>query len=232
MNVTGRIPSRDKNLWFGIIVALFVMTLIVSNIASVKLFSLVFGDIVIDGGTILFPLSYIIGDIVTEVYGFKRAKQLIGIGFVMLIITTLILSIVQYLPPADGWSLQKSYEDIFGLVPRIVIGSLCGYLVGEITNSYIMASLKNTTNGKFLFVRTIGSTLVGALIDTVVFSTIAFAGVVQTNTLLSLIFTVYGIKVLIEVLVTPITYRVVSFLKGVVGKDHFDRDLALKDIIK
>lgn len=231
MDIMSTIKRLDKTVVFGVLVALFVTTLLVSNIASVKLFSFLTPNLIIDGGTILFPLSYILGDIITEVYGFKKAKKVIFIGFFMSIVATLTFTLVAWLPPASGWELQAAYESIFGIVPRIVAGSLIAYLIGEIVNSYILSSLKNKTNGKYLFVRTIGSTLVAALLDTAIFSTIAFAGIIPVEVLLSLILTVYVIKVAVEIIITPITYKVIGLLKKIEGKDHFDRGISVRDII-
>ncbi len=184
---------------------------------------------VIDGGTILFPLAYIIGDVVTEVYGFRKAKQLIMIGFAMSILASTTLYLVQIMPPATIWEHQAAYEAILGTLPRIIIGSLVAYLVGELLNSFILAKLKVRTNGKYLWVRTIGSTIVGALADTAIFSTIAFLGTIPNTELSKLIIVVYFIKVVIEIIVTPVTYRVVAWLKSVEGIDYFDRDLTVKN---
>lgn len=184
---------------------------------------------VIDGGTILFPLAYIIGDVVTEVYGFRKAKQLIMIGFAMSILASTTLYLVQIMPPATIWGHQAAYEAILGTLPRIITGSLVAYLVGELLNSFILAKLKVRTNGKYLWVRTIGSTIVGALADTAIFSTIAFLGTIPNTELSKLIIVVYFIKVVIEIIITPVTYRVVAWLKSVEGIDYFDRDLTVKN---
>jgi uncharacterized integral membrane protein (TIGR00697 family) len=212
-----------------IILSLFITTVLVSNIASTKLFN-AFG-FTIDGGTILFPLAYVLADVITEVYGFKAARKVVFLGFLMSVLMTSILFIVQLLPPAAGWTAQESYEQILGLLPRIIAGSLVAYLIGELTNSYILAKMKVATKGKYLWTRTIGSTLVAALLDTVIFSIIAFYGVIPTETLISLILTVYVIKVLVEIAVTPITYAVVGYLKRVDKQDFYDKDLELKTII-
>lgn len=215
---------------FMIILSLFITTILVSNIASTKLFD-AFG-LTIDGGTILFPLAYILADVITEVYGFKAARRVIVIGFLMSILMTSVLFVIQLLPPAAGWTAQESYEQILGLLPRIIAGSLVAYLIGELTNSFILAKMKVATKGSYLWARTIGSTLVAALLDTVIFSTIAFHGVIPTETLVSLIVTVYVIKVLIEIAITPITYAVVSYLKRIDKHDYYDKDLELKSLIR
>ena len=194
------------------IVAIFISILLISNIASTKLFSVMDTNIIIDGGTILFPFAYIIGDIITEVYGFKRAKFSIYLGFVSMALLSVVLFIVQLLPPAVGWDNQSAYESILGLIPRIAIGSWVAYLAGEVTNSYLMDRIKQLTKGRHFWIRAIGSTIVGALIDTSLFSVIAFAGVIDIGNLISLIITVYAIKVLIEILVLPITYTIVTYV--------------------
>lgn len=214
---------------FMIILSLFITTILVSNIASTKLFD-AFG-FTIDGGTILFPLAYILADVITEVYGFKAARKVILIGFFMSILMVLVLFIVQILPPSADWSGQESYKQILGLLPRIITGSLIAYILGELTNSYILARMKVVTRGKYLWGRTIGSTLVGALLDTVIFSTIAFYGTVSIETLISLILTVYFIKVFVEIAITPITYMVVGYLKRTDKQDYYDKDLGLKTIL-
>jgi len=213
-----------------IVLSLFITTLLVSNIASTKLFN-AFG-FTIDGGTILFPLAYILSDVITEVYGFKMARRVIVIGFFMCVLTAGVLFAVQLLPPSSDWLGQEAYEQILGLLPRIVAGSLIAYIVGELVNSFILARMKVATKGRYLWTRTIGSTLVAALLDTIIFSTIAFYGVVPLDTLISLIATVYVIKVLVEVAITPITYTAVNYLKRTDKQDHYDKDLEIRDIIR
>ena len=207
-----------KSHAYTLIVSLFTAILLISNIASTKLFGLWETDIIIDGGTILFPLAYILGDVITEVYGFKRAKFIIFCGFIAMALMSATLFAVQLLPPASDWANQGAYEAILGLVPRIAIGSLIAYMVGELLNSYVMAAMKAKTNGKYLWARALGSTVVGALADTVLFSTIAFAGIIPADALIGLIATVYLIKLIVEVAVLPITYRVVKYLKRIEGE--------------
>lgn len=216
---------------FVFLVALFVATLLISNIASTKLFSLG-SSLVVDGGTILFPLVYILGDIITEVYGFRKAKKVIFIGFLMSVLMAVTFLAVQYLPPAPGWENQDAFKAILGFAPRIVFASMVAYLVGELINSYILAKLKVATEGRYLWLRTIGSTLVASLIDTIVFSVIAFGGLVPTQTLISLIATVYAIKITVEILITPLTYYVVGKLKKYEQSDPYDKAIGIKDLIK
>ena len=206
-----------KTRVYTLIVSLFVAILLISNIASTKLFGIWGTNIIIDGGTILFPFAYILGDIITEIYGFKRAKFIIFCGFIAMALMSTTLFAVQLLPPADGWTNQGAYESILGLVPRIMIGSLAAYLVGELLNSYIMAKMKARSGEKHLWARAIGSTAVGAFADTAIFSTVAFLGVIPTDALIGLVLTVYIIKLLVEIIVLPVTYRIVRYLRNMEG---------------
>lgn len=215
-----------------VIVALFIAVLLTSNIASTKLFGIWGTNIIIDGGTILFPLAYILGDVITEVYGFRKAKLVILCGLMSMLLMSLTLYAVQLLPPAAGWGGQESYETILGVVPRIVIGSLVAYLVGEILNSYILAKMKTKAQGKHLWMRLLGSTAAGALADTVIFSLIAFYGIIPLNSLIALILSVYVIKLIVEIVALPLTYRVVRRLKKIEGSDHFDTKLSVKTALK
>ncbi len=211
--------------YLDLITAFFVVVLIVSNIASTKVVLL--GPFTFDGGTLLFPLAYIFGDVLTEVYGYKKSRRVIWTGFFLLLLSTLTLGLVNTLPaPADAFS-QKSAEAfaaILGLVPRIVLASLVAYFVGEFVNSYILARLKVATNGRWLALRTIGSTLVGQGLDTALFLLIAFYGVWDNSLLWTVFVSNYVFKVGIEVLFTPLTYTVVGFLKRAEQEDYYDRN--------
>lgn len=204
------------------ITALFVTVLIVSNITSTKILNL--GPFTFDGGTILFPLAYIFGDVLTEVYGYKASRRVIWTGFACLALTALTLAIVGALPPAPDWPLQESFVAILGQTPRIVLGSLVAYWAGEFTNSFILAKLKVRTRGRWLWSRTIGSTLIGQLVDTGVFLLIAFWGVLPNELLWTIFISNYVFKVGVEVLFTPITYQVVNFLKRAEREDVYDWD--------
>jgi queuosine precursor transporter len=206
--------------YFHIVTGLFVAVLIISNIASTKLLDL--GPFTFDGGTLLFPLAYIFGDILTEVYGYKRSRKVIWTGFFTLSLATLTFYVVGLLPAAAEFTGQEAYMTIFGLMPRIVIASLIAYLAGEFSNSYLLAKMKIWTNGKHLWARTIGSTIVGEFIDTGIFVLVAFLGVFSTRTLIAIIISNYLFKVGIEVLFTPITYRTVNFLKKKEQEDYYD----------
>ena len=175
--------------YLDIITAFFVSVLLISNIASSKITS--FGIFTLDAGTILFPLSYIFGDILTEVYGYSRTRRVIWIGFSMNLLMAVIFIIVGMLPSAPDWHNQPAYDAILGLTPRIVLASLVAYFAGEFSNSFILAKLKIFTKGKYLWTRTIGSTLFGELFDTLLFIAIAFWGVLPVQLLVSLLISNY-----------------------------------------
>ena len=213
--------KKESFKYLDIITALFVTILIVSNITSSKILDL--GPFTFDGGTILFPLSYILGDILTEVYGYKNSRRVIWIGFFCLSLTVISLYTVQLLPPNAEWGSQSSYETILGIVPRIVLGSFLGYFCGGFSNAFVMAKMKIWSKGKHLWKRTIGSTLVGEAFDTLVFALVAFTGVLPTDILVTVILSNYIFKVGIEVIFTPITYTVVDYLKEKEKVDIYDK---------
>lgn len=206
-----------------IITALFVTVLLISNVASSKIAQI--GPLSLDGGTFLFPLTYIFGDILTEVYGFKRARRVIWLGVFANLTMAATFMIVGILPSAPDWPNQEAYMAILGWTPRIVLASITAYFLGEFVNSVILSKLKVITKGKWLFTRTIGSTIFGQLVDTLIFILIAFAGVLPSELLISLIISNYLFKTGIEVLFTPITYKVINFLKKSEKENHFDKQV-------
>ena len=208
--------------YFDLIMALFVAVLLISNIASSKIVKL--GPFTFDGGTLLFPISYIFGDILTEVYGYRRSRRVIWVGFGCAALMAIVLAIVGALPPADGWEYQKAYEAILGTTPRIVLASLIAYFAGEFSNSYTLAKMKILTQGRWLWTRTIGSTLVGEGVDTILFVTIAFAGTLPWALFWSIVVSNYVFKVGLEAVMTPITYRITNFLKREEKEDVYDVD--------
>lgn len=213
-------PTERHTKYFLYIAILFVVVLMISNTVATKLFQL--GPFFFTGAIIIFPISYIFGDILTEVYGYRASRRIIWAGFASIIVMSVIYYLVQLLPPAPFWPNQGAYEAILGLVPRIVLGSIIGYFAGEFSNSYVLSKLKIWTKGKHLWVRTISSTIVGEGVDTILFATIAFGGVIPWNNLPILIISGYIAKVLIEVLFTPITYIIVRKLKWLEGIDVYD----------
>ncbi len=176
------------------------------------------------GGIIIFPLSYILGDVLTEVYGYARARHIIWVGFIANILMILVYIAVIALPSAPFWHKQEAIQVILGQVPRLVIGSIAGYWVGEFSNSFVLAKMKVWTEGRYLWTRTIGSTIVGQGLDTSVFVMVAFAGVIPSSELLITMISVYLFKVIYEVIATPITYTVVGFLKKAESVDYYDKD--------
>ena len=198
--------------YYPLITAVFVSLLVISNIGAVKLIAVC--PMILDGGAFLFPLVYITGDILSEVYGFKAARKAIFIGFAMSVLAAITFWLVQLSPPGGGWDNQEAYEAILGFVPRIVLASVCGFVVGQLLNSYVLVKIKARTNEGSLWVRLIGSTLVGELADTVVFCTIAFYGIVTGGDFLNYVIVGYLYKTLLEVIMLPVTYRVIARVKA------------------
>jgi uncharacterized integral membrane protein (TIGR00697 family) len=214
--------GRQGYKYFDLIMALFVAVLLISNIASTKILRL--GPFTFDGGTLLFPISYIFGDILTEVYGYRRSRRVIWVGFGCAALMAIVLAIVGALPPAEGWEYQEAYEAILGTTPRIVLASLVAYFAGEFSNSYTLARMKVLTQGRWLWTRTIGSTLVGQGVDTFLFVTIAFAGTLPWSLFWSIVISNYIFKCGLEAVMTPITYRITDFLKREENEDVYDVD--------
>ncbi len=217
---TNQDASPKQFHYLDLITGIFVAILLISNVASSKI--TVLGPLTLDAGTILFPFSYIFGDILTEVYGYGKDRKIIWIGVVTNLLMAIIFMIVGALPSAPDWHNQHAYDVILGLTPRIVLASITAYFVGEFANSFTMAKMKIFTKGKYLWTRTVGSTLIGELFDTLLFITIAFYGVFPTQVLISLLISNYIFKVGVEVVFTPITYLVVNFLKKVEHEDYYD----------
>jgi hypothetical protein len=206
--------------YYDIFTGLFVAVLIISEITSTKIVSL--GFIQTAGAAVLFPVSYIFSDILTEVYGYSRARRVVWIGFGSVILLGLVLLLVQYLPPAPSWHNQQAYDVILGFVPRISAASVLAYWAGGFANDFILAKMKLLTKGKYLWTRTIGSTIVGQAVDTFLFMGIAFYGVLPNAVILQIIFSFYLFKCGYEVVATPLTYFVVNKLKKAEGLDVFD----------
>ena len=173
-------------------------------------------------GILFFPLSYVIGDVLTEVYGYARARRVIWTGLAALIFMAFMSWAVVAIPPAESWDGQAAYEQVFGQVPRIVLASITAFWVGEFVNSYVLAKMKLWTQGKALWTRTIGSTVIGQAADSVLFYPIAFLGVWETQDVVAVMITNWAMKVAWEILLTPVTYTVVGFLKRREGVEVFD----------
>ena len=205
--------------------AAFVVVLICSNIIGpAKLATVnVFGEIFIYGaGVLFFPLSYVFGDVLTEVYGYARARKVIWVGFCGVIFASIMSFIIVKLPPAPGWEGQEAYALIFGQVPRIVLASLIAFFTGEMINAYVMAQMKIWTKGRHLWTRTIGSTVVGQGADSLIFYPVAFYGIWENDVLLIVMFSNFLIKVSWEAILTPVTYQIVGFLKKIENVEIFD----------
>lgn len=216
--------------WYSFITAVFVVTLVTSNIIAVKVVH-IFG-LFLPAAVILFPVAYIFGDVLTEVYGYARARQVIWTGFFCNLVAVVAIWIGGRLPPAQFWSAgvfktpetaQQAYQAILGFTPRLLLASFLAYLVGEFLNSYVLARLKVQTKGRFLWVRTISSTIVGEGADSALFISIAFWGIFSPPAILLAILSQWAFKVIFEILATPLTYLVVNKLKKSEKLDHFDQ---------
>lgn len=206
--------------YFVALVAVFITCLITANITAVKLVH-VFG-LVVPAAIIIFPISYIVGDVLTEVYGYRQARLVIWLGFLCNLVTVIAIWLGQVLPAASFWDGQAAYERILGYTPRLLLASFLAYLVGEFANSFVLAKMKIATRGRWLWTRTIGSTLVGQALDSLVFITLAFVGTIPLAGLASAIVTQWLAKSAYEAAATPVTYWVVSFLKRQEGVDVYD----------
>ena len=199
----------------------FVVVLLISNLIGPKICR--FGPLEISAAEFFFPLTYICGDVFTEVYGYGASRRAIWLGFFAMALLSLMGQVAVALPPASGWNDQAAFAKVFGVVPRFAAASLIAYWAGEFTNSYTLAKLKLFTGGRWLWTRTIGSTVSGQAVDTAVIILVAFAGLHPLRMLAWMIFSSYLVKVTVEVVATPVTYLVVGALKRAEGADHFDR---------
>ena len=216
------------SLAFVVVVAVFVTCLVVANVTAVKLVG-VFG-LVLDAGTLIFPLSYIFGDILTEVYGFRAARRVIWLAFLCNLLAVGVISLAGALPPATIWEGQEAYETILGYAPRLLAASFVAYLVGSLANSYVLAKLKVATEGRHLWARTIGSTIVGQGLDSAIFVSLAFVGTIPAGAIIPIILTQWVLKSAYEALATPFTYLIVNRLKRREGVDVYDRDTSFNPL--
>lgn len=203
---------------YDLIVASFVGLLLISNVGATKAIAFATptswpGMIVTDGGAFLFPLTYVLGDVLAEVYGLRKARRAILIGFVLAGLAALTFWLVSVTPPAPGWNNQEAWAAVLGFVPRIVLASLLGYLAGQFLNAYVLVKIKQRTKEGKLWARLIGSTLVGEAADTLVFCLVAFGGILTGDTLLNYVITGYVYKVSVEVILLPVTYLVIRQVK-------------------
>ena len=208
--------------WFTVAVALFVTTLITANIMAVKLIEV--GGLVLPAAIVIFPISYILGDVLTEVWGYRRARRVIWLGFACNLLAVAAIALGGALPAAGFWDGEAAYDRILGAAPRILAASFLAYLVGEFANAYVMARMKVATKGRWLWSRTIGSTVIGQGLDSAVFMTVAFIGVIPAEALLGAVLTQWLVKTAYEALATPLTYAAVGFLKRREGVDVYDTE--------
>jgi len=209
--------------YYELVMAAFVTVLLCANLIGAAKVARI-GPLTFGAGVLFFPISYIFGDVLTEVYGYARARKVVWAGFAALGFASIMSWSVLAFPPAPGWPHQAAYETVFGSTPRIVLASLVAYFCGEFCNSYVLAKMKLATGGRWLFLRTIGSTIVGEAVDSAVFYPVAFLGTWTNELLLGVMLSNYTIKVLWEVAITPFTYRMVNFLKRAEREDYFDRE--------
>jgi len=214
---------------FVVVAVIFVTCLITANIIAVKLISV--ATLVLPAAIVIFPISYIFGDILTEVYGYRQARRVIWLGFFCNLIAVGAIWIGQILPSADFWEAQEAYERILGYTPRLLVASFTAYLVGEFANSFVLAKMKIRTKGRWLWMRTIGSTFIGQGLDALIFITIAFVGTISAVELTRLVITHWLVKTAYEALATPFTYAVVAFLKRKEGIDTYDHDTDFNPIL-
>lgn len=214
--------------YFDFVMAAFVAVLLLSNVLGAGKVAVVdlpgIGDWPFGAGILFFPVGYVIGDVLTEVYGYARARRCIWVGFAAILFMAFMSWVVVALPPAPGWTGQAAYEAVFGQVPRIVFASIIAFWAGELANSFVLAKMKIWTQGKYLWTRTIGSTVVGQGVDSLIFYPLAFWGVMgwSANMVLTVLLTQWVLKVSWEVLLTPVTYLAVDFLKRGEGIDVYD----------
>lgn len=220
--------TSQHSTWFVVVAAVFITCLIIANIIAVKLVT-IFG-LTVPAGIIIFPISYICGDVLTEVYGLRRARQIIWLGFACNLLAVTAIWLGQLLPGAAFWDAQSEYERILGFSARLLIASFSAYLVGSLANAVVLARIKVLTAGRMLWARTIGSTIVGEGLDSLIFIAIAFWGILPPTGLLAAIVTQWLFKVAYEVLVTPLTYVVINFLKRQEGLDRDDGGMSLNPL--
>ena len=211
---------------YATISAIFVGVLLISNVVAVK--PIAFGSIplgdfslplVFDGGVFLFPLAYILGDVLTEVYGLKASRRAIYTAFALALVASLTILAVQISPPATGWEHQEAFASVLGFVPRIVAASLVAFLAGQLMNAWVLDRMRRRTSGRFLRTRLIGSTLAGQLVDTLLFCTIAFAGIITGIDFVMYVVLGYVVKVLAEVVLLPVTTRVIKRVRSAEQRD-------------
>jgi queuosine precursor transporter len=222
--------QRDQySFLFLVVTGVFITCLITANIIATKIVSM--GALALPAGTIIFPLSYIFGDVLTEVYGYRQARRVIWLAFACNLLAVVAIWLGQIAPAAPFWEGQTAYERILGYTPRLLAASFVAYLIGEFANSFVLAKLKILTHGRWLWTRTIGSTLVGEGLDSLIFISIAFVGTIPSSDILSIILTQWLVKTGYEVIATPLTYKIVNYLKQHEQMDTFDYDTRFNPLL-
>ena len=226
MNTTADMSRQFK--YYDLIMGAYVCVLLCANLIGPAKVSTItvplFGDITFMAGVLFFPISYLFGDVLTEVYGYARDRRVVWTGFAALVFAALMSTVIVALPPSSSWQdKQAAVETIFGSTPRIIVGSIIAFWSGSLVNSYVLAKMKIWTEGRWLWTRTIGSTLCGELVDSALFYFIAFYGVWSMQQLLAVTATQYVLKTTWEVVMTPLTYRLVAALKRAEHEDYYDR---------
>ena len=223
----GSAGARRHFRYFDYVMAAFVAILLLSNLIGAAKLSTVdvplLGAFTFGAGILFFPVSYVIGDVLTEVYGYANARRCIWAGFAAMAFMAFMSWVVVAMPPAASWDGQGAYESVFGQVPRIVLASMLAFWAGEFVNSFVLAKMKIWTQGKHLWSRTIGSTIFGQAVDSAIFYPVAFLGVWEMETVLTVMLTNWALKVLWEALLTPVTYGVVAWMKGREGVEVYDK---------
>ena len=224
MNLTAAPPALPPRSYryYDLVMAAFVTVLLSANVIGAAKVAEI-GGFTFGAGVLFFPISYLFGDVLTEVYGYARARRVVWAGFGALAFASFMSWATLAFPPAPGWPHQAAYETVFGATPRIVLASLVAYFSGEFCNSYVLAKMKLRTSGRLLWSRTIGSTIVGEAVDSAVFYPVAFLGAWETDLVVRVMLTNYLLKVAWEAAMTPFTYRIVNFLKRAESEDYFDR---------
>lgn len=217
------LEGKRNYKYYDFVMAAFVTVLLCANLIGASKVATLFG-FTFGAGVLFFPISYIFGDILTEVYGYARSRRVVWAGFAALLFASVMSLTILAFPPAAMWPHQTAFETVFGNTWRIALASMFAYLCGEFCNSFVLAKMKIKTEGRFLWMRTIGSTIVGEAVDSLIFYPLAFLGVWPVEQVIAVMMSNYALKVAWEVVNTPITYRVVNFLKRAESEDYYDRN--------
>ena len=218
--------ARRDYRYYEFVMAAFVVILVCSNLIGPAKIVQLDGWPAFGAGVLFFPISYVFGDVLTEVYGYARARRVIWAGFAGLAFASVMAAVVVALPPAPFWEHQKAYETAFGQAPRIAAASMFAYFCGEFVNSFVLAKMKILTAGRWLWTRTIGSTIAGEAVDSVLFYPLAFygSGIIPDDKLPAIMLAQFTLKVAVEVVFTPLTYKIVGALKRAENEDYYDRE--------